>query len=479
MSKFTKIPSEINEFFKEKRRDTALSALNRLVEGLKVDNKRLGGIKRENCQFTNVQLFQLLLLMPIFAVAGFSHYAASGLGRMFGGKKDLFYSFMSQDNVDWRGMIYRITVALISRITIRQDFKKSHLPAVLIADDSDLPKTGLKMELIGKIFSHVHQKCILGYKALVMCWSDGRTQFAVDMSINGEKGKMVGKEQGLTAKQRSKRFSRERDEKSHVSKRVDEYFKNKGEKLIEMVKRAIKAKIPFDYLLVDSWFTNTALVDFVCRCHKKFHLLGMAKMGKTKYATKRWGEANAKTLIGKLILAKEKKYSRKLHCYYATIDAELGGRSVRLFFCKRGKRENWKMLLTTDVNLDFLRAYEIYAMRWSIEVFFSDSKRLLGLADCSARDFSSQIAHVSLVMIRYNLFAMIKRQFDYETIGALFSDVYMGVHEVTVIEKIWLIVIQVVAIVSEICDADEEKLMEQIIADSKKLAALKAYADAA
>ena len=35
-----------------------------------------------------------------------------------------------------------------------------------------------------------------------------------------------------------------------------------------MVKRAIKAKIKFDYLLVDSWFTNFALIDFVCKCHK-------------------------------------------------------------------------------------------------------------------------------------------------------------------------------------------------------------------
>ena len=58
-------------------------------------------------------------------------------------------------------------------------------------------------------------------------------------------------------------------------------FMGKGEKLIEMVKAAIRYRIPFDYLLVDSWFTNTGLVDFVCSCHKKFHLLGMAKNGIT------------------------------------------------------------------------------------------------------------------------------------------------------------------------------------------------------
>ena len=49
-------------------------------------------------------------------------------------------------------------------------------------------------------------------------------------------------------------------------------------------------RIPFDYLLVDSWFTCTELVDFVYRRHKKFHLLGMAKMGNTKYMTTDWGD---------------------------------------------------------------------------------------------------------------------------------------------------------------------------------------------
>lgn len=71
-----------------------------------------------------------------------------------------------------------------------------------------------------------------------------------------------------------------------------------------------------------------------------------------------------------------------------------------------------KNIAATNVKLDFLRAYEIYAMRWAIEVFFADSKRLFNLAGCSARDFASQIAHVSLVMIRYNLLASVKRSLD-------------------------------------------------------------------
>lgn len=44
---------------------------------------------------------------------------------------------------------------------------------------------------------------------------------------------------------------------------------SKETKLFEMVKMAAKSKIPFDYLLGDSWFTNTGLVDFVCHCKNK------------------------------------------------------------------------------------------------------------------------------------------------------------------------------------------------------------------
>lgn len=82
---------------------------------------------------------------------------------------------------------------------------------MLIVDDSDLPKTGLRMECIGKIFSHVFQRCILGYKLLALCWNDGRSQFVVDFSIHGERGKVDGKEQGLTARQRERRYNRKRD----------------------------------------------------------------------------------------------------------------------------------------------------------------------------------------------------------------------------------------------------------------------------
>lgn len=93
ISKITNIPSEIRNFFSEKRRSIVMDTFMRLLESLNLDNRSLGGLKRENCQLTNLQVFQILLLLPFFAIKGFSHYDGSALCRMFGGKKDVLFSY--------------------------------------------------------------------------------------------------------------------------------------------------------------------------------------------------------------------------------------------------------------------------------------------------------------------------------------------------------------------------------------------------
>ena len=80
----------------------------------------------------------------------------------------------------------------------------------------------------------------------MLCWSYGRPQFTLDFSLQGEKGKIGGKEQGLTSEQRNVRYERKRDKKCHIAKRKEEYFMSKGVKLLDMVKDAIRNKIPLD-----------------------------------------------------------------------------------------------------------------------------------------------------------------------------------------------------------------------------------------
>ena len=46
----------------------------------------------------------------------------------------------------------------------------------------------------------------------------------------------------------------------------------------------------------------------------------------------------------------------------------------------------------------------------------------------------------------------------------------------TVVEKIWAIIIEVVAVVAELIEADSEVLIFQVINSNKRLATIRAYA---
>ena len=90
------------------------------------------------------------------------------------------------------------------------------------------------------------------------------------------------------------------------------------------------------------------------------------------------------TIIKKLNKRGEKKYSRKLKCWYICADVVFADAQVRLFFIRRSKRGPWSGLLTTDLSLGFFEAYRIYSRRWSQEVIFKESKGLLGLGKCQS-----------------------------------------------------------------------------------------------
>ena len=49
----------------------------------------------------------------------------------------------------------------------------------------------------------------------------------------------------------------------------------------------------------------------------------------------------------------------------------------------------------------------------------------------------------------------------------------------TVVEKIWDIIFEVIAVVAEILEADSEKLLTEVINNNKRLEALRLFAQAA
>ena len=241
MVKDKHIISEINGFFHKNDCNKAINSIMTTIRHLNLRSSCIGFEKRHNCKLTCLQVLELLLLFPFFMIKNSFQYNHSGLSKLFSCQKDMFYRFMNQDNIDWRKLVYQVSLCLLNRISSRKDSKTSL--QCLIVDDTDLQKTGLRTELIGRIYSHVLHRSVLGFKGLFLCHTDGKTQTMLDFSLHGEEGKNPEKSQGLTEKQRKARFSKERDEDSMTNTRVKEYRQSKIDRSIEMVKEAIKKGI--------------------------------------------------------------------------------------------------------------------------------------------------------------------------------------------------------------------------------------------
>ena len=438
MNKNRQIISEFKDFFKHNDASRAINAVNNVMERLVIQAKTVGPVKNPNCKFTFVQLVKLLVVLPFFSVKTAADYADSALGKLFSCKKDSFYRLMDDGRIDWRRIIYSLNRQLIGLISRRADAKGN--TRCVILDDTDLPKRGMKAEGLGKVFSHTAMKCILGIKAMFLCYTDGKTQLMVDATIQAESGKDAGKPQGLTKKQKDAQYGKERGEDEKINTRKEEMLQSKIANAIKMLRRAIVEGPRFDYLLVDSGFPCAELLQFIHGRHFKCHVIGMIKMGKTNYETA-LGNLCAPDIIKRLEKAKATKRNRSIGYTCAAVKARYAGMDVQLFFYRKGKG-SWNALITTDMGIDAKRAFEVYVRRWCIEVAHKEMKGLLNLGKCQCVDFAGQIAALSLCMIQYNMLGTVKRFESYETIGGLFAELTGETLELTVVQRIWGLIIE-------------------------------------
>ena len=466
MHKSTNIFSEIGEFFKENDASKAMYTIMHILNGIPLSEKNLfKEVSKCNCKMTQLQVLQLLLLFPCFMLKNAFNYGSSSLGNLIGCRKDVFYRFLSNDDHDWRKILGMFSRRLWNKI--QRDSPNDGSPVCLMVDDTDFPKRGNRTELIGKVFSHVTHKMTLGFKALFLGITDGKSQMLLDYALVGEEGKSGM--YGLRQDQLDNRFSKEHSADCALSKRIEEYDTGKITLMVEMVKRVIKSRIKFDYILADSWFACAEIIRFVCSRHTKCHYLGMVKMSKTKYGYE-GKEYTAKALVSKFDHPKKgRKYSRALGCYYIPVDVMFAGHKVRLFFTRRNKHGKWCALITTNTSLSFFEAYRIYSMRWSLEVVFKESKQNLGLGKYQMRNFSSQIACTAITAMQYNILSAAKRFTDYNTIGGLFKEAVGRSEELSVTERIWNALVELVSEIAKCFGIEDENIFDLLVNRIDKL----------
>lgn len=461
--KNTTLFSEIGTYFKENDSSEAIFILLRFLRSFNLSLDVLNLRDKPNAEFSRAQTLILLILSSFFSVKNVAGYANSYLNKLFKRHKDLFYRFLSDGSIEWRKVLYCFNRQLLHKIAARSDSQHSNDPICLIIDDTDFPKTGRKSEMLGYIYSHVKKSHILGYKGLFLLRSDGKTQTVLDYSVHGEIGKNKEKLYGMKPSERKKQFHKKREERENaVRERVSEYDKSKISTSISMVKRAVKYKIKYDYLLADSWFACTEIIRYIKTRAMECHYLGMIKMGNTKYEYE--GKfMTSKEIIQTLSLQRGRKWSRKMGFYHIECQVKLDGMDVKLFFYRRTKRGKWVGLMTTNRSLSYIQALKIYSMRWSIEVFFKESKGLLGLGKYQTRNFASLIAEISITALQFNILSTAKRFTDYETLGGLFREISSDTVKLSVTDRIWKTVTKILQKLADIYLIDIKEIIYKLI----------------
>lgn len=131
--------------------------------------------------------------------------SATGEGSMMG--KNVFYRMKNSPSVCWRMLLWHLVMRFL-KVTSEDCDTPGLLFRYLIFDDSTLPKTGKRMEKIGRVWDHVTNGYVLGFKLLVMMYWDGKSSLPLDFSLHREKGKKEERPYGMTKKELKRQYSR-------------------------------------------------------------------------------------------------------------------------------------------------------------------------------------------------------------------------------------------------------------------------------
>lgn len=119
----------------------------------------------------------LLQYLLIFRLCGQSIHQSlhQQFGELVEGGKNRFYRFLTRPRMDCRRLLLA-TAKSFFRI-VREESADAEQERYFILDDTTLEKTGICMEGISWVFDHVAQKCVLGYKLLMLAVTDKKVRF--------------------------------------------------------------------------------------------------------------------------------------------------------------------------------------------------------------------------------------------------------------------------------------------------------------
>lgn len=333
-------------------------------------------------------------------------------------------NILNDGRINWQKLLCLVAIKMILILTPFIDQRRR---LALIVDDTLIERAySTKTELLAKIYDHDQHRYSTGYRNLTIGWSDGNTFLPVNCALMSTRKKtnLVGSKSSIT------------DQRTIAGQRRSQAQRKMNEVVLELISQALRLGVTAKYVLFDSWYSSPQMF-----WHLKelgLESVAMLKRSSKVYYRYRGRNYSIKALYQRLL--NSKRPAGQSYLYSSIVKANFQGQvfPVKIVFvAKKGVRNQYLVLASTNTNLTPQQIIQLYSRRWSIETYFKTAKQYLRLNKSQIQSYDGQVAQITVTAMTYILLAWQERlNKDDRTLGDLFYLMNDSLPEIKFIEAL-------------------------------------------
>lgn len=301
----------------------------------------------------------------------------------------------------------------------------------LIFDDTLCEHVGSMFEFIDRHYNHSNHTFPLGHNLVTSQYISGAVRFPIDFELYRRYEDCTQWESYVAKHFPSIKIPKPGKARKQLHKQVDktllqdpefwqlhQQFCSKIDIMMILVERAIERGLPFQTLLMDSWYLSGDLVDFLKSKNKDWVSLLKANRNLEAYSIRLKDETGQRVqfddphikveallpLIPKTAFRPIQVGQRTYWCFTLSVRIPtLGKVRIVISFETAALTGTYAVLITNRRDWSTKKILSKYMQRWPIETFYWDGKQHLGLNKYRMRTLEAIQTHWCLVFIAYSI----------------------------------------------------------------------------
>lgn len=301
----------------------------------------------------------------------------------------------------------------------------------LALDDTLCEHVGSLFEYVDRHYDHAENRYLLAHNLVTSHYVSGAVRFPVDARLYRRYEEMTNWEEFVKKHFPDRLIPRKKKERNRFHKEVDsvllqdpefkalhETFQTKIALAIELIEKAIERKLPFQVVLMDSWYLSEELVAVLAKHHKDWvSLLKKNRNLEVHSFTLRDEQGQVVPLAGphmgveELVPLIPRSAYRKVTvsgkdywCFTLSVRVPgLGKVRLVISFANAELTGTYAVLVSNRCDWSAKQILAAYLQRWPIETFYQDGKGHLGLDEYRMRSAEAIGKHWCLVFVAYSL----------------------------------------------------------------------------